>query len=285
MTPPRRRCKPRSAMLTGGPKMNGGLVLVGCGKMGSAMLEGWLAKDVQPSDVWILEPYPSDRLKALEAQGLHLNCGLPQTPALCMLAVKPQYMKEALPQLKGMGATVFLSIAAGIPLATLAQELGDGPIIRAMPNTPAAIGRGITALVGNAAASSENMQLAEGLLQAIGETIRLDSEDQMDAVTALSGSGPAYVFHLIEAMAAAGMAEGLPEAMATKLATATVAGAGMLAAKSSEPAAQLRINVTSPAGTTEAGLNVLMNIENGLPKLMRQTIGAAADRSKALRDS
>ena len=265
--------------------MQGGLVLVGCGKMGSAMLEGWLTNGVQPSDVWILEPYPSDRLKALAAQGLHLNAGLPEAPALCMLAVKPQYMKEALPQLKGMGPTVFLSIAAGITLETLAQELGDGPIIRAMPNTPAAIGRGITALVGNGAATADHMQLAEGLLQAIGETIRLDSEAQMDAVTALSGSGPAYVFHMIEAMTAAGMAEGLPEAMATKLATATVAGAGMLAAESDESAAQLRINVTSPAGTTEAGLKVLMDAKHGLPPLMRQTLKAAADRSRALRDS
>ncbi len=263
--------------------MENGLVLVGCGKMGSAMLEGWLANGVQPANVWILEPHPSDRLKALAAEGLHLNEGLPTAPALCMLAVKPQYMLEALPQLKGMGETVYLSIAAGITLGTLAGALGDGPIIRAMPNTPAAIGRGITALVGNAATSAEDMQLAEGLLQAIGETVRLDDEGQMDAVTALSGSGPAYVFHLIETMAAAGVAEGLPEAMAVKLATATVAGAGLLAAEADEPAAQLRINVTSPAGTTEAGLKVLMDEANGLPPLMRQTLKAAADRSRALR--
>jgi pyrroline-5-carboxylate reductase len=263
--------------------MENGLVLVGCGKMGSAMLEGWLANGVQPANVWILEPHPSDRLKALADEGLHLNAGLPTAPALCMLAVKPQYMLEALPQLKGMGETVYLSIAAGITLGTLAGALGDGPIIRAMPNTPAAIGRGITALVGNEATTSENMAFAEGLLRAIGETVRLDDEGQMDAVTALSGSGPAYVFHLIETMAAAGMAEGLPEAMAVKLATATVAGAGLLAAEADEPAAQLRINVTSPAGTTEAGLKVLMDKANGLPPLMRQTIKAAADRSRALR--
>lgn len=272
-------------MLMGGLNMDGGLVLVGCGKMGSAMLEGWLANGVLPSDVWILEPYPTDRLQALQAQGLHLNDGLPKAPALCMLAVKPQYMKDALPQLKGMGDTVYLSIAAGIPLEVLANELGTGPIIRAMPNTPAAIGRGITALIGNASATPENMQLAEKLLQAIGETVRLDNESQMDAVTALSGSGPAYVFHLIETMAAAGMAEGLPETMAFKLATATVAGAGLLAAEADESAAQLRINVTSPAGTTEAGLKVLMDTEHGLPPLIRQTIKAAADRSRALRDS
>ena len=272
-------------MPMGGLDMDGGLVLVGCGKMGSAMLEGWLANGVKPSDVWILEPYPTDRLKALQAEGLHLNSGLPAAPALCMLAVKPQYMKDALPQLKGMGGTVYLSIAAGITLETLAGELGDGPIIRAMPNTPAAIGRGITALVGNKAATPENMQLAEGLLQAIGQTVRLDSEAQMDAVTALSGSGPAYVFHLIETMAAAGMAEGLPEDMAIKLATATVAGAGLLAAEADESAVQLRINVTSPAGTTEAGLKVLMDSKTGLPPLIRQTVKAAADRSRALRNS
>jgi len=272
-------------MLMGGPKMEGGLVLVGCGKMGSAMLEGWLSESISPSDIWILEPYPSDRLKDLQAQGLHLNEGLPQAPALCMLAVKPQYMKEALPQLKGMGATVFLSIAAGITLETLANALGDGPIIRAMPNTPAAIRRGITALVGNRASTPENMQLAEGLLQAIGETIQLDTEEQMDAVTALSGSGPAYVFHLIETMTKAGVAEGLPETMAAKLATATVAGAGMLALEAPETAAQLRINVTSPAGTTEAGLKVLMDAEKGLSPLINQTIKAAAERSRALRDS
>ncbi len=272
-------------MHMGGLKMDGDLALVGCGKMGSAMLEGWLANGVKPADVWILEPYPTDRLNALANEGLHLNAGLPAEPALCMLAVKPQYMLEALPQLKGMGPTVYLSIAAGITLETLANALGGGPIIRAMPNTPAAIGRGITALVGNAAATPENMQLADDMLQAIGETVRLDNEEQMDAVTALSGSGPAYVFHLIETMAAAGMAEGLPEDLATKLATATVAGAGMLAKDSSESASQLRINVTSPAGTTEAGLKVLMDEANGLPPLIRQTVKAAADRSKALRNS
>ncbi len=285
MTAPKAPCARRLMMHMGGPSMENGLVLVGCGKMGSAMLEGWLANGVRPSDVWILEPHPSDRLKALADEGLHLNAGLPTAPALCMLAVKPQYMLEALPQLKGMGPTVYLSIAAGITLDTLAGALGNGPIIRAMPNTPAAIGRGITALVGNAATTPENMVFAEGLLRAIGETVRLDDEGQMDAVTALSGSGPAYVFHLIETMAAAGMAEGLPEAMAVKLATATVAGAGLLAAEADEPAAQLRINVTSPAGTTEAGLKVLMDEARGLPPLMRKTLKAAADRSRALRAS
>lgn len=255
--------------------------------MGSAMLEGWLSNGVAASDVWILEPHPVARLIELQAEGLHLNEGLPQAPELCLLAVKPQYMKEALPQLRGFGGglTVYLSVAAGITLNTLGEALGDSPIIRAMPNTPAAIGRGITALVGNSLVSNENMSLAVSLLSSIGETVQLDSEDDMDAVTALSGSGPAYVFHLIEAMAAAGEAEGLSPALATRLATATVAGAGLLAKESPESAAQLRINVTSPAGTTEAGLAVLMDTNSGLPPLMRKTIAAAANRSRALRES
>jgi len=264
-----------------------GLVLVGCGKMGSAMLEGWLASGIAPRLVWILEPYPSERLIALKEEGLHLNEGLPDSPDLCMLAVKPQYMKEALPQLRAVksSSTLYLSIAAGISLDTLASELGDSPIIRAMPNTPAAIGKGITAIVGNELVSKENMRLAETLLNGIGETIPLDNESQMDAVTGLSGSGPAYVFHMIEAMTEAGIAEGLPEPMATKLATATVSGAGHLAAQSDDSAAQLRINVTSPAGTTEAGLRVLMDPETGLKPLIRQTVAAAANRSRELRES
>ena len=264
-----------------------GIVLVGCGKMGSAMLEGWLASGVSPQNVWILEPNPVERLKALQADGLHLNQGLPPAPDLCLLAVKPQYMTDALPQLRNIKSdlTVYLSIAAGITLSTLAETLGECPIIRAMPNTPAAIGRGITAIVGNERVSSENMDLAVALLGSIGTTVLLESEDDMDAVTALSGSGPAYVFHLIETMKAAGMAEGLSEALATTLATATVAGAGLLASESDETAEQLRINVTSPAGTTEAGLKVLMDAQSGLPPLMRKTIAAAANRSRELRHS
>jgi len=266
-------------------EISNGLVLVGCGKMGSAMLEGWLASGIAPAKIWVLEPQPSPRLAALQAHGLHLNAALPEKADICLLAVKPQFMKEALPQLRAMkgGLALYLSIAAGITLATLGAELGECAIIRAMPNTPAAIGCGITALVGNALVSNDNMRVAEHLLNAIGETVQLDSEAQMDAVTALSGSGPAYVFYLIEAMSAAGMAEGLPEALATKLATATVAGAGLLARESEDTAAQLRVNVTSPAGTTEAGLRELMNPDTGLAPLITRTITAAANRSRELR--
>ncbi len=266
-------------------EIKSGLVLVGCGKMGSAMLEGWLASGVAPDSVWILEPYPSERLIALQGEGLHLNAGLPDAPDICVLAVKPQLMRGSLQQLREIksSSALYLSVAAGITLDTLAAELGDSPIVRAMPNTPAAIGRGITAITGNARVTNENMQLAEALLSSIGEVVELDDESQMDAVTALSGSGPAYVFYLIEAMSAAGVAEGLPEALATRLATATVAGAGLLAQQSDEPAAQLRINVTSPAGTTEAGLKVLMDSESGLQPLLNRTLGAAANRSRQLR--
>ena len=264
-----------------------GLVLLGCGKMGSAMLEGWLNEGFPLASVWVLDPYPSERVSELASQGLNLNAGLPENPAICIIAVKPQMMGEALPLLvkAGGGSTLYLSIAAGTPIAKFESVLGHtSSIVRAMPNTPAAIGKGITALVGNANVTPEMLDMAEALLLAIGQTVRLDNEDQMDAVTAVSGSGPAYVFHLIETMAAAGVAQGLPEDMAMTLAKATVAGAGLLAEQSEEPPTQLRVNVTSPAGTTAAALEVLMDPDTGFPKVVAQAIQAAADRSRALRD-
>lgn len=264
------------------------LVLLGCGKMGSAMLAGWLDDGLPKSSVFVLEPYPSDWLDGLAAQGLHLNESIPETAEFCVLAVKPQMMGEALPRLAalGNGKTVFLSIAAGTGIATLEAILGDrSPIVRAMPNTPAAIRSGITALVGNSRVSKPAMALADALLRAVGQTVRLQSEDQMDAVTAVSGSGPAYVFLLVEAMAAAGAAEGLPPDLAMKLARATVAGAGRLAEMSGEDPAQLRKNVTSPGGTTAAALEVLMAERTGLPELVRRAVAAAAARSRELGNS
>jgi len=263
-----------------------GLVLLGCGKMGTAMLEGWLKNGIAPSSVTIIDPYPSDRLKELQADGLRVNVDLPPAPAICILAVKPQMMGEALPQITALGnsTTVFLSIAAGTPISTFEDVLGDKtPIIRAMPNTPAAVGRGITALIGNPLIDDNAMAMAEGLLQAVGQTVQLDNEDQMDAVTAVSGSGPAYVFHLIETLAAAGVAEGLPADMAMQLAKATVGGAGELAEQATEDPSTLRVNVTSPAGTTAAALGVLMNEGRGFPVLLREAVKAAADRSRELR--
>ena len=259
-----------------------GLVLLGCGKMGSAMLQGWLNRGLPASAVHVVEPHPSEWLLA---QGVHLNAPLPGAAAVAVLAVKPQMMGAALPQVQrlGGGATVFLSIAAGTGLASLERDLGAGtPIVRAMPNTPAAIGRGITALIGNAHCSAAALDMAEGLLSAVGQTLRLTDEGQMDAVTALSGSGPAYVFHLIEAMTEAGIREGLSPDMALHLARATVAGAGALAEESPDTPARLRENVTSPGGTTAAALKVLMDPETGLPPLMARAVAAAAARSREL---
>ena len=153
-----------------------------------------------------------------------------------------------------------------------------------MPNTPAAVGRGITAIIGNEHASAADVDLADHLLSAVGQVVRLETEDQMDAVTGVSGSGPAYVFHMIECMARAGEAQGLAPDLAMQLAKATVAGAGALAETAEETPAQLRVNVTSPNGTTQAGLEVLMNETKGLPPLMENTVRAAADRSRELRD-
>lgn len=262
-----------------------GLGLLGCGKMGSALLEGWLARGLALSAVWVTDPYPSDWLRGLAAKGLRLNEGLPASPAIVLIAVKPQMMAEALPTLTalGNGSTLFLSVAAGTSIAHYESVLGAGtPIVRAMPNTPAAVGRGITALIGNAHASAEQLALAETLLSAVGQTVRLETEAQIDAVTGVSGSGPAYVFHLIEALAAAGEAEGLPPALAMQLARATVTGAGELAHRAPDSAEQLRINVTSPGGTTAAALKVLMDPETGFPPLLRRAVKAAADRGREL---
>ncbi|MFO6464619.1 pyrroline-5-carboxylate reductase [Jannaschia sp. KMU-145] len=253
-----------------------GLVLLGCGKMGSAMLAGWLERGLSAAAVTVIDPAPSAWLRGT---GVALNTALPDAPALALIAVKPQMMDAALPALRALTNTLFVTVAAGTPIAAYEAALGDIRLVRAMPNTPAAVGRGITAIVGNAAATAADLDTAETFLAAVGEVVRLDHEDQMDAVTGLSGSGPAYVFHMIEAMAAAGEAQGLAPDLALRLARATVAGAGKLAMTGEDPA-QLRVNVTSPGGTTQAGLEVLMP---ALPDLMAQTVAAAADRSRELR--
>jgi pyrroline-5-carboxylate reductase len=259
-----------------------GLVLLGCGKMGTALLTGWLAAGVPPGSVWVVEPHPTDWLKG---SGVHLNEGIPTAPAVAVLAVKPQMMGAALPALQalGNGPTLFLSIAAGTTIATFEDCLGSRtPIVRTMPNTPAMVGRGITALCRNAQVSDADFALAHDLMAAVGQVVSLSGEDQIDAVTAVSGSGPAYVFHLIEAMAAAGEAEGLPADVALQLARATVCGAGELAFQSPDTATQLRINVTSPGGTTAAALAVLMDPDTGFPALLKRAVKAAADRGREL---
>ncbi len=259
-----------------------GLVLLGCGKMGSAMLAGWLAEGLPASSVWVLDPHPSDWLKG---SGVHINDGVPANPAVLLIAVKPQMIAESLPTLAShtLSDTLIISVAAGTPIAVFESSFGAGsPIVRSMPNTPAAIGKGITAIVGNTATNSSHLDLAEGLLRAVGQVVRLEDEAQLDAVTGVSGSGPAYVFHLIETLAAAGVAQGLPGPLAMQLAKATVAGAGALAEAADEEPAQLRKNVTSPNGTTQAALDVLMHEETGMPPLLHQAVAAATNRSKEL---
>ena len=259
-----------------------GLVLLGCGKMGSAMLEGWLKGGLPPVSVWVQDPNPSDWVRA---QGIHINAKLPADPAIVLVAVKPQMMGDALPSIQalGNGTTLFVSVAAGTTIAHFESVLGaQTPIVRAMPNTPAAVGKGITALIGNAHVSDVQLAVADELLQAVGRTVRLENEAQIDAVTGVSGSGPAYVFHFIETLAAAGVAQGLAPELAMKLAKATVAGAGALAEKASEDPTQLRVNVTSPNGATQAALEVLMNETNGFPPLLKQAVAAATTRSKEL---
>lgn len=257
-----------------------GLVILGCGKMGSAMLAGWLEGGLRADAVHVIDPQPSDWLRGA---GVAINQSLPPSPAALIVAVKPQIMDDALPQVAGYGGgdTVLISVAAGTAIARYEAAFGaKSPIVRAMPNTPAAIGRGITAIIGNAAAGPAVLDMAAELLSAVGQVVRLQNEDQIDAVTGLSGSGPAYVFHMIEAMTAAGVAEGLAPELATALARATVAGAGALAVETGETAEQLRINVTSPGGTTAAGLAVLME---QLPPLMARTVSAATARAKELK--
>ena len=262
-----------------------GLVLLGCGKMGSALLQGWLVNGLPVRSVYIIDPNPSDWVKELMGQGLNVNLPLPAAPAIVLIAVKPQMMGAALPQLQALGnsKTIFLSIAAGIRMAQFADILGQKtPIIRAMPNTPASVARAITAIVGNDYIEAAEKALAQRLLAVVGEVVEVDTEDQIDIVTGVSGSGPAYVFHMIEALAAAARAQGLSEALAMRLARHTVTGAGELAHRSSETAQNLRVNVTSPGGTTAAALSVLMAEGLGLTELMTRTVDAAVNRGREL---
>lgn len=259
-----------------------GLLLLGCGKMGSALLAGWLEAGVPAQKVWVIEPNPSEWLRS---SGVQLNQPVPDRLDVALLAVKPQMMGAALPALQslGNGRTLFISIAAGTTLATLAATLGAAtPIVRVMPNTPAMVGRGISGLIGNANVPAAALALARDLMAAVGQVVELDTEAQIDAVTAVSGSGPAYVFHLIEALAAAGQTQGLSAEVAMQLARATVCGSGELAWRSPDSAEQLRINVTSPGGTTAAALAVLMAPQTGLTPLMTEAVAAAAARGREL---
>jgi pyrroline-5-carboxylate reductase len=263
----------------------GPILLVGAGKMGSALLDGWLALGLNPHKVAIIEPHASPELAAQAIGGLRLNPPDPAAlrPAAIVLAVKPQVAPDAVPPLaKAAASAVVISIMAGRTLGFLKGALGEGiAVVRAMPNTPAAIGRGMTVAVANACASASQRDLAHRLLAATGAIEWVTDEALLDAVTAVSGSGPAYVFLLAECLARAGVAVGLPPKLAAKLARETVAGAGELMHRSPLEPATLRQNVTSPGGTTAAALEILMG-PGGLDALMEKAIAAATRRSREL---
>lgn len=262
--------------------ITGTIVLAGAGKMGGAMLTGWLAGGLDASRVAVVEPSPSDEIKALAARGVRLNPAEKLIAEALVMAVKPQTFREAGPMLKPFigASTLVVSIMAGTKIAAL-EEVCGGMVVRAMPNTPAAIGRGITVAVPAVNVSAAQRTTADALLRATGSVEWVEDEKLMDAVTAVSGSGPAYVFLLAEELARAGIEAGLPAELATKLARETVAGSGELLHRSDLPAATLRQNVTSPGGTTAAALEVLMG-HDGLQQLMIRAIAAATKRSLEL---
>jgi len=264
---------------------SGHLLLVGAGKMGHALLEGWLGLGLDPRRILVFEPQPAPDLAALVASGLRLNppLGEARGAAAIVIAVKPQIAADVVPPLAPLvgSVSVAISIMAGKPLQALEQALPGAAIVRAMPNTPAAVGRGMTVAVANQRVSTAQRDLAHALLSATGAVEWISEETLMDAVTAVSGSGPAYVFLLAEALAQAGIDAGLPPDLAAKLARETVTGSGELLRRSALDPATLRKNVTSPGGTTEAALAVLMGAE-GLASLMTRAVAAATRRSRAL---
>ncbi len=263
------------------------LVLIGAGKMGSAMLSAWLGKGLDPAGVTIIDPGLDEaRARDLAGQGVGVaakasDAALKAPARILVLAVKPQIMATVFSEVAGLAGpeTVVVSIAAGIRMEMLAAAFADGQaLVRIMPNTPAQVGAGMAVAFANAALKGDDRALVDALMAATGATAWIEDEALMDAVTAVSGSGPAYVFYLAECLAAAGRAAGLEDALAEQLARQTVAGGGALLGAAGEPAAVLRQNVTSPGGTTAAALAVLM-AGDGLKQLVEKAVAAAKARS------
>ena len=270
--------------------LNGKLVLVGAGKMGGAMLEGWLTGGLPPEQVAVQDPAPPPEVAdLLKRHGIAIQETLSpaefaEPPAVLMMAVKPQIMDDVFATVAPLAGpnTLTLSIAAGKTIASFESALAaDQPVVRTIPNTPSAVGRGITVCVANAHVSEAQKALCTALLTAIGEVGWVEEEGLIDAATAVSGSGPAYVFLMAECLAAAGVEAGLSQELAARLAEATIAGSGELMRQSDLPPSTLRENVTSPNGTTYAALQVLM-ADDGLSPLMRRAVMAATQRSREL---
>jgi pyrroline-5-carboxylate reductase len=269
-------------------QVSGPLVLVGAGNMGGALLKGWLDRGLAARDVAVQDPAPPPAMAAMiAAHGITAGArigSLDRPPSVILLAVKPQIMDEVVPSVAGhcRPETVVLSVAAGRTIASLARHFPDNTaIVRTIPNTPVAVGRGITVAVANAAVTPAQRQLCQELLEAVGSVGWVEDERLIDAATAVSGSGPAYVFLLAECLEAAAKAVGLPADLARRLARETVSGAGELIRQSDLEAATLRQNVTSPKGTTAAALEVLMG-PGAMPALLERAVRAARDRAEEL---
>lgn len=262
----------------------GRVLLLGGGNMGAAMARGWLSAGLAPGRLSVVDPRPGPALQPLlDAGASHLETPAGEAADVVVLAVKPQVMDAALPALRPVlkGETLLVSVAAGRTVASIEAVLGERPVVRAMPNTPALIGRGITGVFANRRVGEASHAAAHALLSSCGPVEWVGSEREIDAVTAVSGSGPAYVFLLAEALAAAGAKAGLDPALALRLARHTVAGAGELMIRAEEEPAQLRRNVTSPNGTTQAALDVLMG-EEGFGPLLERAVEAAKARAEEL---
>ncbi len=269
-------------------ELSGPLLILGAGKMGGALVGGLLSRGLDPKHLLILDPAPppetEDLIRSHNLTATASFEGVEGQPSVILVAVKPQLMEDVFPPVARLAGsdTLTLSIAAGRTIASFEQHLpAESAVVRAMPNTPASIGHGMTVCCANAATRPDQRELATALMSAVGEVTWVENEGLMNAVTAVSGSGPAYVFHLAECMAAAGVAAGLDAELASKLARTTVAGAGALLEESELSAEQLRCNVTSPGGTTAAAIDVLM-AEGAMKRLVDRAIAAAHARGQEL---
>jgi len=259
---------------------------MGAGNMGGAMALGWVKSGIDPVSIIAADPNPPEAMKVrLSEAGVRFAAAAPEdvVAGVIFVAVKPQVMADVLPAYKSLigPATIVVSIAAGKTLAFLEEHLGEAAMVRAMPNTPAMIGRGVTGAFANGLVTPAQRKLVDSLLSVSGPVEWVENEALIDAVTAVSGSGPAYVFYLVECMAEAGHKLGLPADLAMRLARATVSGAGELLHQSPGAPSELRKNVTSPGGTTAAALAVLM-AEEGMQPLFDAAIKAARDRAEEL---
>lgn len=268
------------------------ILLAGCGRMGGALLQGWLAGGLPREAVTIVEPNAEGLKQAMDTTGMTVVASADAVPEdtrfdLVFLALKPQVMGDALPDYRRFAesGSLFISVAAGKSIAFFQEALGpQAGLVRAMPNTPALIGEGMTVGYATATVKTEQKELAEALFRAAGDFFWVEKEPLIDAATAVAGSGPAYIFYLMECLAKAGEEAGLTGEQATRLAVKTVAGSSRLAQESEQDLATLRQNVTSPGGTTEAALKVLMRKENGMETLIGETVGAALKRAGELAD-